>query len=141
MFVDLKKAEFKKLQNFDLFKQIYLNFYSKWFWKKRTEEELKNLFKNYQVLELEETILWWYALTNFTKKIDWEEKKWLLLENLFSSRNWWWIGKILWEKIIKEEKNIFAYSKAWDFFTKLWFKKIIWEKSETWADLWFYEKK
>jgi hypothetical protein len=65
--------------------------------------------------------------------------KWQLLENLFSSKIWGWVGYILWEKI-KEQPLVFAYSKKEDFFINIWFKKIEWEKSETWADLWIYQK-
>ena len=71
--------------------------------------------------------------------LNWEEKKWLLLENLFSSKNWWWIWELLWTKILSEKWNIFAYSNAWNYFLSLGFKKIEWEKSQTWADLWIFE--
>lgn len=138
MFVNLEESKFKKLNNFELFKQIYRKYYSEWKWKERTDPELKKLSDNYKILELDWTVLWWYAFTDFEKNINWKNTKWKLLENLFSSKNGWGIWKVLWNEIISEEWPIFAYSKAWGFFKKLWFKKVKWEKSESWADLWKY---
>ena len=138
MFVNLEKAKFKKLDNYNLFKQIYKTQILEKNWKEKDEEKLKIISSDYNVLDLEWTILWWYYLWNFEIELDWKLIKWKLLENLFSSKSGWWIWEILWKEI-KKENIIFAYSKKEDFFTKIWFKKIKWEKSETWADLWMYE--
>lgn len=140
MFINLDKARFRNLNNIEMFRQIY-NFQIKnWNWKERTEEEIKTISKNYQVLGLEWTILWWYYLSDFKITINWENKKWILLENLFASKNGGWIGEMLWERIKSKKWTFFAYSKKWGFFKKLWFKQVEWIKSKTWADLYLYEK-
>jgi len=140
MFVNLEKAKFKKLDNYNLFKQIYNTQISNKNWKEKDEKNLKIISSDYNILELEWTILWWYYIWDFEIEINWKKESWKLLENLFSSKSGWWIWEILWKEILKNNNNIFAYSKKESFFIKLWFKKIEWQKSETWADLWFYEK-
>ena len=139
MFVDLEEADFKKLNNDKLFYQIFDYQFKKWNWKKRTKQELENLSKNYEVYELNWTILWGFALSDSEIEINWKNKKAKLLENLFAVKEWWWIGYILAEKI-KENELIFAYSKQEEFFSKIWFKKVEGKKSESWADLWVFKK-
>lgn len=135
MFIDLDKAKYKKLENRAMFELIYDKNISEKKWKKRDEEKKTEIFNSYKVLELEWTILWGYALSD--TEIKW--KKWKLLKCLYASKEWNWIWKLLWFEI-KKEAVVFAYSKSWWFFEKLWFKKIEWEKSETWANLYIYEK-
>ena len=114
---------------------IYKTQILNWNWKKRDNNSIERISKNYTVLELWWTILWWYYLWDFKIEINWKKLKWKLLESLFVSKNGWWIGYTLWEEIKKENKPIFAYTKKGWFFEKLWFKKVEWIKSETWADL------
>lgn len=140
MFINLEKSEFKKLNNLNLFKQIYKKFNNDWNWKKRSIYEVMKISKNYNVLELDWTILWWYYLSDFNIKMNWKNEKWKLLENLFSSKNGWGIWYILWEKIKKEWWKIFAYSKQEKFFSNLWFEKIKWQISKSWAFLWKFGK-
>lgn len=108
--------------------------------EKRSIYEVMKISKNYNVLELDWTILWWYYLSDFNIKINWKNEKWKLLENLFSSKNGWGIWYILWEKIKKEWWKIFAYSKQEKFFSNLWFEKIKWQISKSWASLRKYGK-
>ena len=140
MFVNLEKAKFKKLDNYNLFKQIYNTQISNKNWKKKDEKNLKIISSDYNILELEWTILWWYYIWDFEIEINWKKESWKLLENLFSSKSRWWIWTLLLDKMKSENNIIYLYSNKKDFFTKAWFKKIEWQKSETWADLWFYEK-
>ncbi len=139
MFVNLKTAEFKKLENLKLFNMIYEIQVLNWNWKKRNKNNIKSISRNYTVLELWWTILGWYYLWDFKIEINWKKLKWKLLEALFSSKNGWWIGYLLWEKIKKSNKPIFAYTKKWWFFEKLWFKKVKWIQSETGADLYILD--
>jgi hypothetical protein len=139
MFFDLEKTIFKKLDNKELFKQIYNKQILEKNWKEKNTEELEKISSNYNVLELEWTILWWYYLWDFEIKIEWKREYGKLLENLFSSKSWWWIWEVLWKRI-RDNDVVFAYSKKESFFIKLWFAKIKWEKSETWAFLWKYDK-
>jgi len=140
MFVDLEKAEFKKLKNKEIFYQIYKEKIISWEWKRKKDDKIEEIAKKYNVYEIDWTILGWYYLWDYEVEINWEKIEWQLLENLFASRIGWWIWPILWEKI-KEKNNVtFAYSKREDYFTDLWFIKVEWKKSETWADLWMYKK-
>ena len=120
MIIDLNKAKLSKLSNEDLFKMIYEKYVNEWCWKKReTPEEIINLYNNYFVLEVDWTVIWWYALNDC--EVNWE--KWKLLECIFSFKSWWWIWTKLWE-YIKEQGNIFAFSSKEEFFKKLEFNKI-----------------
>ncbi len=135
MIVDLEKAEFKKLENREMFEFIYTKNVQNGNWKERNEEEKDKISKNYQVLEVEGTILWWYALCD--TEIDW--KKWKILECIFSAKERWGIGKLLLEECKKNEV-VYAYSKKWNFFTKNWFREVKWHLSKTWAPLYKYSK-
>jgi hypothetical protein len=53
MFIDLDKAQYKKLENRAMFELIYDKNISKKKWKKRNEEEKTEIFNSYKVLELE----------------------------------------------------------------------------------------
>lgn len=141
MVVDIEKAEFKKLESKEMFDLIYTkNIKSETWntkksgWKARTQEEKDKIFNNYITLEVEGTILWWYALSDH--EIDW--KKWKLLECIFTPKLRSWIWSVLWEEI-KKHNVVFAYSKEGDFFEYLWFKKIDWKKSESGAFLYMYK--
>jgi hypothetical protein len=57
MIVDLEKAVFKKLENREMFEFIYTRNVQNANWKERTEEEKDKIFENYQILELDGTIL------------------------------------------------------------------------------------
>jgi hypothetical protein len=135
MIVDLEKVKFKKLESREMFEFIYMRNVQNGNWKERTEEEKDKIFENYQVLEVEGTILWWYALCD--TEIDW--KKWKILECIFSSKERGGIGKLLWKEIEKNEV-VCAYSKKWGFFTKLWFVKVEWHFTEKWVPLYKYTK-
>ena len=138
MFVNLEKARFKYLNNFALFKQIYNFQIEKWNWKKREDEKLQKLSKIYKVLELDGTILWWFALSDFEVQLENWFEKWKILELLFTVRWWGEISKVLVDEI-KRTKKVFAYSKVKKFFQAAWFTEIPWITSSTWASLWKYE--
>jgi len=53
MFVNLEKAKFKKLDNYNLFKQIYNTQISNKNWKEKDEKNLKIISSDYNILELE----------------------------------------------------------------------------------------
>jgi hypothetical protein len=53
MFFDLEKTIFKKLDNKELFKQIYNKQILEKNWKEKNTEELEKISSNYNVLELE----------------------------------------------------------------------------------------
>jgi SRSO17 transposase len=57
MIVDLEKVKFKKLESREMFEFIYMRNVQNGNWKERTEEEKDKIFENYQVLEVEGTIL------------------------------------------------------------------------------------
>ncbi len=135
MIVNIEEACFSKLNNFDLFQEIYEAQYKKKNWKQRTQKELEKISQDYIILSLDWTILGWYYLWEID--IDWE--KWMLLENIFASKQSGGIWYVLWDQIKKNNK-IFTYTQKEDFFQKLWFKKIPWKKSDTWACLFKYEK-
>lgn len=134
MIVDLEKVKLKKLESREMFDFIYKSNVKNGNWKERNEEEKDKIFKNYQVLELEGTILGWYSLCN--TEIDW--KKWKILECIFSSKERGWIGTLLLKECIKN-KIVYTYSKKWRFFKKNWFVKVKWNFSKTWSSLYKYE--
>lgn len=134
MVVDLEKVKLKKLESREMFDFVYESNVKNGNWKERNEEEKDKIFENYQVLELEGTILWWYVLCD--TEIDW--KKWKILECIFSSKERGGIGTLLLKECIKN-KIVFTYSKKWRFFKKNWFVKVEWHFTEKWVPLYKYE--
>ena len=131
MFVNLDYINFSNIEDEVLFNQIFDYQVKKKNWKQKNKKERKRTFDNYQVLEIDGTILWWYYLAPYQDGYK--------LENFFSFRNGGWIGKYLIDEI-KSKWKIYAFSKQDSFFTKNWFQKIAWETSITWASLYVFNK-
>lgn len=132
MFINPDNTSFWLVDDFALFEMIYAENISNNDWKKRTESEKLEIFKNYYVLKIWECILWWYQVVDF--EYNWVS--WNMIQCLRCSKQWNWV----WKKIMDEIKSknklpLFAYTKKTEFFTKMWFKKIEWELSPTWAEL------
>lgn len=132
MIINLEKAKFGKLSNKGLFEMIYKKNVKSGYWKARNKKQKNEIFKNYTVLEIDWTVLGWYALSGY--------KDWKLLECIFSFKSGGGIWTKLWEEI-KKEKKVYAYSKNGWFFEKLWFEMTPELHPVTWSNLFVYEKK
>lgn len=134
MIINESKLSFEKINNVWLFEMIYRKNVSLWYWKDRSEEEKINICKNYYVLKIWTSVLWWYQLVKF------DDNWWVLIQCLWSPRQKSW----MWKKIIEHIKLsnnwfVYAYSKEKDFFIKMWFEAVEWKFSESWALLYVWK--
>ena len=136
MIGDLEKAVFRPLKNRKMFDFIYTEIVKQGDWRERSEQEKNIIYENYKVLELDGTILWWFALRDF--EFNW--KKWKILECIFSIKERCGIGSILWDAI-KDNVCVYTYSKKREYFMKLWFTEVKWKSSPSWSPLYVYEKR
>ncbi|NUJ97157.1 hypothetical protein HGA92_00015 [Candidatus Gracilibacteria bacterium] len=134
MVVDLEKVKLKKLESREMFDFVYESNVKNGNWKERNEEEKDKIFENYQVLELEGTILGGYVLCD--TEID--GKKGKILECIFSSKERGGIGTLLLKECIKN-KIVFTYSKKGRFFKKNGFVKVEGHFTEKGVPLYKYE--
>lgn len=135
MFINPELATFEQMDDYALFEMIYAENIANKDWKPRTEEEKQDIFRNYRVLKIWESILWWYQILDF----EFRWVAWSMIQCLRCSKQWNWVWKRIIDEIKAQSKlPIFAYTKKVEFFTKMWFEKISWEVSETWAELFVF---